>query len=89
MDIKQKNLIFQFIEELNSKNEKDVLCIKEKELLKKLGDLIMKKPDLENEITEIANLMISLNGDIKYKFYEYGIIAKNVGEGTNLEWRES
>ena len=73
MDIKQKNLIFQFIEELNSKNEKDVLCIKEKELLKKLGDLIMKNPDLENEITEIANLMISLNGDIKYKFYEYGI----------------
>ena len=89
MDIKQKNLIFQFIEEVNSKNKKDVLHIKEKELLQKLGDLIIKNPDLENAVTEIANLMISLNGDIKYKFYEYGIIAKNVGEGTNLEWRES
>ena len=30
-----------------------------------------------------------LNGDIKYKFYEYGIMAKDVGDNTNLEWRVS
>ena len=89
MDIKQKNLIFQFVERMYSENTEDELYKKEMELYQKLEYLEEKSPEIKNEICEIANLMVMLNGDIKYKFYEYGIMAKDVGDNTNLEWRVS
>ena len=89
MDIKQKNLIFQFVERMYSENTEDELYKKEMELYQKLEYLEQKSPEIKNEICEIANLMVMLNGDIKYKFYEYGIMAKDVGDNTNLEWRVS
>ena len=89
MDIKQKNLIFQFVERMYSENTEDELYKKEMEIYEKLEYLEEKSPEIRNEICEIANLMVMLNGDIKYKFYEYGIMAKDVGDNTNLEWRVS
>ena len=84
MKLDQKNLIFQFIEELNS--EKKGNYSKEKEIYSKLETLEIENPSLKNEIGNIISLVSSLYSDMKYSYFEYGIMAKIVEESTNFNW---
>ena len=87
MDRKYQNILFQFIEELHSGDKMSgEIYRKEKELYERLEKLESENPESTNEICRIVNLISSLNSDIKYRYYEYGIMAKDVSETTNFEW---
>lgn len=89
MKQEQKNLIFQFIEELYSENKgKEEIRKKEEEIYIKLERLEAGDPSLKNEVSNIINLISSLYSDVKYRYFEYGIIARTVKDTTNLKWTE-
>ena len=85
----QKNLIFQFLENIYEE-EKDInqLFQKEKQILKNLDKLKEKLPESEELIVNITDQITILNTDIKYKYFEYGIIAKETIEIENVSWKE-
>lgn len=89
MEVKEINLIFQFLEEIYE-NNKDNSSIKgiEKKLLGKLEILREKNQSLNSEIDEIIDFIYELCGEIKYRYFEYGILAKTTFEETNLNWKE-
>ena len=89
MKAKEINLIFQFLEEIyeNNKNNSSIKEI-EKKLLEKLEVLREKNSSLNSEIDEIIDFIYELNGEIKYRYFEYGILAKTTFEETNLNWKE-
>ena len=89
METKEINLIFQFLEEIyeNNKNNSSIKEI-EKKLLEKLEVLREKNSSLNSEIDEIIDFIYELNGEIKYRYFEYGILAKTTFEETNLNWKE-
>ena len=87
MDRRYQNILFQFIEELYSDDKiSDEIYRKEKELYERLEKLEAENLESADEICSIVNLISSLNSDIKYRYYEYGIIAKAVSETTTFEW---
>ena len=58
MELEQKNLIFQFIEEFHSENRgEEEIHRKEKEVYEKLAKLEVENPTLKNEICKILNLI--------------------------------
>lgn len=87
METRQKNLIFQFLEEMYEE-EKDTnsLFLQEKKLIEKLEALKTKYPGLKDAIFEIIDIAIILNSEVKRKYFEYGLMAKEVMGTTNLEW---
>ncbi len=89
MKAKEINLIFQFLEEIyeNNKNNSSIKEI-EKKLLGKLENLREKNQSLNSEIDEIIDFIYELSGEIKYRYFEYGILAKTTFEETNLNWKE-
>ena len=90
MKLEQKNLIFQFIEELQSENKgKGEINKREEEIYAELEKLEERNPDLKNEISNLIHIINNLYSDIKYTYFEYGIIAKTTKETANLNWTES
>ena len=90
MKLEQKNLIFQFIEELQSENKgKGEINKREEEIYGELEKLEERNPDLKNEISNLIYLISSLYSDIKYTYFEYGIISKAIKDTVNLNWREN
>ena len=87
MDRRYQNILFQLVEELHSADKMSgEIFKKEKELYERLEKLEVENPELTDKICQIVNLISLLNSDIKYRYYEYGIMAKTVSEITNLEW---
>ncbi len=87
MNRKHKNLLFQFIEKLYSGDKMaDEIHKKERELYERPEKMELENSNLTEEIYYIMNLTASLNSDIKYRYYKYGVIAEDVGEITNFEW---
>ena len=90
MKLEQKNLIFQFIEELHSNDKgKGEISKREEEVYEELEKLEEKNPNLKNEISNLIYLISSLYSDIKYTYFEYGIISKAIKDTANLNWREN
>ncbi len=90
MKLEQKNLIFQFIEELQSENKgKGEINKREEEIYGELEKLEERNPELKNEISSLTYIISSLYSDIKCTYFEYGIIAKTTKETANLNWIEN
>ena len=90
MKLEQKNLIFQFIEELHSENKgREEISKKEEEIYETLEKLEEKNPALKEELSNLTYLISILQSDIKYKYFEYGIMVKTVKDTTNLKWTEN
>ena len=90
MKLEQKNLILQFIEELQSENKgKGEINKREEEIYAELEKLEERNPDLKNEIYNLIHVISNLYSDIKYTYFEYGIIAKTTKESANLNWTEN
>ena len=69
MNIKHKNLLFQFIEELYSDDKMaDEIHKKEKELHKRLEKMELENSNLTEEIYYIMNLTTSMNSNIKCRY---------------------
>ena len=90
MKLEQKNLIFQFIEELQSENKGEgEINKREEEIYAELEKLEERNPSLKNEISNLIHIISSLYSDVKYTYFEYRIIAKTTKETANLNWAES
>ena len=89
METKEINLIFQFLEEIYE-NDKSNSSIKEieKKLFGKLETLKEKSQDLRVKIDEIIDIIYELRGEVKYQYFEYGILARTTFEDANLDWKQ-
>ena len=84
MNSKSKNLIFQFLLELEEGKAEKEICAEEKKLMEKLHYTEEKYKVSGEIITEIKELFIILKSEIKFKYFEYGIIANQITETTNI-----
>ncbi len=81
---KSKNLIFQFLLELEEEKAEEGILAEEKKLMEKLCHAEEKYKISGEIITEIKELFIILKSEIKFKYFEYGIIADKISETTNI-----
>ena len=82
METKIKNLLFQISDEIYRHSEKNEIVV-----LKKIEELIFENPDFSNKLNILSDTMIELFSDTKYKFFEYGIISKEIIQTINFEWK--
>ena len=78
-----------FENEINQlKQEKDQLLSTLENESSKLETLKEKSQDLRVKIDDIIDIIYELRGEVKYQYFEYGILARTTFEDTNLDWKQ-
>ena len=78
-ELKEKDLLFHFLESLYEKQmDNSSVNEIEKRLFEKL-DMLKKEKQIKNtDFESITDLIYELRGEIKYRYFIYGILAGNI-----------
>ena len=79
MELSEKNLLFQFLKEIqeNKKTEFPIQKL-ENQLSLFIDTLKSNHPELSSELISLNELIYELNSEIKYQYFEYGIMAETL-----------
>lgn len=81
------NLLFQYLEEICSNDELNKnIESHEKEILEKLEQMEERNPHLKKRLYELSNIIINLISDIKYKYFKFGFLGREISETAVLDW---
>lgn len=83
---KDKNLLFQFLEEMYTDNQNSNLLKEiENKLLNKVEIMKLEHSYLNIDLEEIINYIYELCGETKYQYFIYGTLAGGLIEDLRLK----
>ena len=83
METKTKNLLFQLLNEISTD-----ITEQEETIFNELDQLTAKYPEISSKLGKLSDSFVDLHSNMKYQFFEWGILADNTLKTTNLNWKK-